>query len=609
MTPKDSPQPAPEDVQASDQRVDPSAKGLERRPLFIEVSNTQVFREITPQELGRVDAEVSTTQEGFNIGGRNESSAIRSFQSLNGVPIASLEQTMRSGRLSMAEYLGRGESLTDVMVADNDTVLGMGLTHQQLADFLSYFDEASRYAYDQTGQRPRLMQFNGRTYSHGVSSFRGQVHQSPFGGEMRSNTHGLICLDDGSSISYTGIAPVLARGYGFYGGNGTAHRVDPRNVAETAGFIPRSEHDPIIQLVRDRNASVVISNSDQITRMRNLMAVGVNLLEGPNLQLTPDNANSFIGLVNYLDEGAQHQRSEAAASPSNLDRLMAHLVPDRMIPTNYQLDPRQVRLLTEALPNYPREVQTAVINSINRIVLNPENGSPNRGFIQALVRNSLTEFEQKQYYLDLLKKVAIEPDSIVDVLRGIRAVVPQTGVSRITAEPILDESKMHEVAIVLGEALPNLRDEIVKFYSQLGRKIPEGASLERFIQDADGLENHLKANIGREEMYRKHQSQQALGDVREAVGFAQRVGKVDTASETDMVTLFDVLDKSRDPNYQYTAAELSAMARLGVDPGLVPYALKIRDSQPTYFPNPSDITAQLYNGVAARARAEESNRQ
>lgn len=240
MPPKDLPQPIPQETGASSQsgRVPQEGERI-RPPLFIEVLGAQALRQLTPEELGEPADNVLTTPEGFNIGGRNESSTIRTLTALNGVPRVVLEHRMRSG---MTTFLGEDESLSEVMADDNDAVLAMGLTHQQLAEFLSYFGRAAQYAEEQTGQAPQIMQFNGRTYEYRKIAGRNVMGlQSPFDREDYGTYNELIkCLDDGSQIYESVLMPTLIRKYGFYGRQEIG-RVGPTEIAELAGFIPRTE--------------------------------------------------------------------------------------------------------------------------------------------------------------------------------------------------------------------------------------------------------------------------------------------------------------------------------------------------------------------------------
>lgn len=191
----------------------------------------------------------------FVVGGRNETSVIRNLVEINGIPTAQLEETMHGGfteedvedlaELGISEgsfayfqvyedvFLGPKDSLIETLVRDNDIVLAMGLTHQQLADFLELFrlDRSSEGKVD----------YNERSFEDRKIGWR-VGSRSPFGDGAYTNIdHLLTCLNNGEKLRFSGLLPSLIRNYGFYEGRGTPYRVDPRDLAEFAGFVPRQE--------------------------------------------------------------------------------------------------------------------------------------------------------------------------------------------------------------------------------------------------------------------------------------------------------------------------------------------------------------------------------
>lgn len=76
---------------------------------------------------------------GLLIGGPNSSEEIRQTKSINGQTIEQLEKLMRptpsgnDARTSKAGFLGEGESLLDILEADNDFVRSKRSTHRELA--------------------------------------------------------------------------------------------------------------------------------------------------------------------------------------------------------------------------------------------------------------------------------------------------------------------------------------------------------------------------------------------------------------------------------------------------------------------------------------------
>lgn len=213
----------------------------------------------------------------FVIGGVNETSAVRNLTEINGIPIAHLEEAMRGGFNSTPEdiedfketfagtppntfgeraltlyvdiFLGPEESLLDILAQDNDAVLSLGLTHQQLAEFLDNFTriqhptaDASEFVYGQHQGTPfGTFTIGNRSYSMEKAGGRGGEN-SPFNDDLSGAMDFFVtCLDDSSKIQFGSMQPELIRRYGFYEGRGTAYRIDPRELAEFAGFIPKQD--------------------------------------------------------------------------------------------------------------------------------------------------------------------------------------------------------------------------------------------------------------------------------------------------------------------------------------------------------------------------------
>lgn len=205
--------------------------------LFIEREGRSFLRQLSPAEIDVGAREIIVTPEVFRVNGTNETSLIQSLESLNGISISTLEELMRPRHLSGAGFLGPDEALLDILAADNDTVLGAGLTHQQLADFLEYFEKARSYALSHVGVNPEHFEFRGKLFEHTTLSSRG-YQGSPFQDDTTTNTdHTLVSVENGLSINYSGLIPIMAGRYGFYEGKGTPYRVDPEDIMRISGLV------------------------------------------------------------------------------------------------------------------------------------------------------------------------------------------------------------------------------------------------------------------------------------------------------------------------------------------------------------------------------------
>src|SRR6266478_2681364 len=86
----------------------------------------------TPQSIGiQPVTPHKDAKTGFVIGGKNPTALIRGLTAIAGQPIAKLEKRMRPGADSRAGFLGKDESLLEVLAADNHFVVDeLGLSHQ-----------------------------------------------------------------------------------------------------------------------------------------------------------------------------------------------------------------------------------------------------------------------------------------------------------------------------------------------------------------------------------------------------------------------------------------------------------------------------------------------
>ncbi len=175
---------------------------------------------------------------GLRIAGPNSSERIRACTSINGLSIAELEELMRPGqrdeRTSKEGFLGPEERLLDVLAADNDLVNGMGLSHRDLAIPLlqicqrvnGRLNEGDDFEFDHANIRWRVE----------CTVFMGS-QLSPFNDQTKASIdYTLTNLENGESVSFSGLVPLMIERYGFYEGHGTPYRVEPTDIARVLGL-------------------------------------------------------------------------------------------------------------------------------------------------------------------------------------------------------------------------------------------------------------------------------------------------------------------------------------------------------------------------------------
>gem|GEM_PF-2741307 len=180
--------------------------------------------------------ELPDRSEEFAIGGVNDTEIIRGLRTINGVPVWKLEKLMRpaitivhgdlraSGGISNAGFLGKDESLLDVLARDNDTVRELGLTHRQLAEVLNQIVSNS------SGYDNKQIIIEGRSYTVSSVSWRG-LQNSPFQDNTQTNRDYTVTNSNtGESIKFSGLLPEMIGRYGFYEGEGTSYRLSPESI-------------------------------------------------------------------------------------------------------------------------------------------------------------------------------------------------------------------------------------------------------------------------------------------------------------------------------------------------------------------------------------------
>ena len=137
---------------------------------------------------------------------------------------------MRPGKLSGAGFLGKDERLLDVMAADNDWVVKLGLTHQELARHLLLLKSIGKGESD-------AFRYHGVRFRAKVILTDG-FQDSPFKDGTQTNADVILeNLDNGEAIKYSPLVPLMVERYGFYEGKGTQYRVEPKEIVKVLSFL------------------------------------------------------------------------------------------------------------------------------------------------------------------------------------------------------------------------------------------------------------------------------------------------------------------------------------------------------------------------------------
>jgi hypothetical protein len=189
------------------------------------------LREAKPEEIGVKKVGVKEEATGYRVGDVNPISLLEIVPSINGVEIDVLETRMRPFSYSMSGFLGKNESLRRVLISDNETVFGYGLTHQDLSEPLKF---ARAFYNNRLGEEFVL---RGNRFKIEGETYRG-VQESPFEDQTvaASDVH-VTNLQNGNTISFSLLLPDMVERYGFYEGEESHYRLDPIDVIEVFDYL------------------------------------------------------------------------------------------------------------------------------------------------------------------------------------------------------------------------------------------------------------------------------------------------------------------------------------------------------------------------------------
>jgi hypothetical protein len=207
-------------------------------------TNLTDFTKIDLKTLGIEACPVEKdTKTGFIVGGKNETALIVKLPSLAGRSIKNLEKDMRPGALSRLGFLGKDESLLEILAEDNRFVVeAKGLTHQDLAYHLHV---AGALAIKHAQKDPYEFLYHGKHFKVTGQTFKGTV-DSPFNDGTKTNCAANVWnVKTGKTVGFSLLVPYMVERYGFYEGKGTTYRVDPRAILEVFDFIRSDTKKPM----------------------------------------------------------------------------------------------------------------------------------------------------------------------------------------------------------------------------------------------------------------------------------------------------------------------------------------------------------------------------
>jgi hypothetical protein len=154
------------------------------------------FRDVDPASLGvRPVPAQEDPRTRFVVGGKNPTALVRNLKEIGGRSVADLEKDMRPGADSEKGFLGRDESLLEVLAADNKFVVDeSGLSHQELAKHMLVLAALG----GKVGEQEFL--YHGRRFRVKLVYYRG-FQPSPFRDGTETNVEAVVRnLDNGKEV-------------------------------------------------------------------------------------------------------------------------------------------------------------------------------------------------------------------------------------------------------------------------------------------------------------------------------------------------------------------------------------------------------------------------
>ncbi len=189
-----------------------------------------------PQSVINGYQSCNDTNHTFVEGEDNCNKAISSLQKLHGWEIADLEKKLRPSEASSEGFIGKNESLLELLVKDNKTVHRHGFTHKKIADELSnalkqfgggYCNDIVKYQ----GIFYRISSTHHRGWQD--NPFQQKNEQLPTSSyQIDISRLGVLCLPVVTVTNVTEMLPQMIHDYGFYEGEATPYRVSPEDLIE-----------------------------------------------------------------------------------------------------------------------------------------------------------------------------------------------------------------------------------------------------------------------------------------------------------------------------------------------------------------------------------------
>lgn len=179
----------------------------------------------------------------------------KSFELFSQDELHQIEKIMLPGELSESGFLKEGDSLLKIYQDDKDYLDKVGITYDQIADILEYYNKkASRLEYlrwANGGNFFEPVEYNNfkilRTTWMGAQTcpFQESSDEKYYGYQYGDTDVTILNLTTNKSITYNTLLPHMIRYHHFFESPNVSHRVNPKDVIDFFDLKPGIDYSPI----------------------------------------------------------------------------------------------------------------------------------------------------------------------------------------------------------------------------------------------------------------------------------------------------------------------------------------------------------------------------
>jgi hypothetical protein len=151
------------------------------------------------------------------------------------VDMQTIQDKMQPGKLTAEGFLGSDtRNLQDILLADQETMNRLGLTHVEIADRMQAITDVGK-------RMTEALLPLAEGFAVQVDEYMGAI-PCPFGDHHNADKRNTLVknLKTGAAVHWTDLSIHMIRAHGFYEGIGSYFRLDPTYLADFLPILKRS---------------------------------------------------------------------------------------------------------------------------------------------------------------------------------------------------------------------------------------------------------------------------------------------------------------------------------------------------------------------------------